>query len=142
MKKVLVPVAGDEIDVATMGFVKEFALNMGAQLCVVSVLPYSDFVSHPQLTHFIGLESKAFKDVCDEILGKVSKQLADVGITNFTTAVLEGDPASEIIDYADNERCDLILIHTHGMGLTKRFRVGSVTNTVVHHANVPVLVVK
>lgn len=142
MKKVLVPVAGDAIDAATMGFVKEFALNMGAQLCIVSVLPYSDFVSHPQLTHFIGLQNKAFKDVCDESISNISRQLADAGITNFTTTILEGDPASQIIDYADSEKCDMILMHTHGMGLTKRFTVGSVTNKVVHHANVPVLVVK
>lgn len=142
MKKVLVPVASEEIDAVTMGFVREFSLNMGAQLCIVSVLPYSDFVSHPQLTEFIGLKSKAFKDVCDDTLGKVALQLSEAGITNYTTAILEGDPASEIIDYADNERCDLILIRTHGMGIAKRFRMGSVANKVVQHANVPVLVVK
>lgn len=142
MKKVLIPVADGELDAATLGFAKEFSMNSGAQLCVVSVLPYSNFLSHPQLAHFVGVEGKAFVDVCEEILAKVVQQLTAAGLTNVTTAILKGDPASEIIDYADNQSCDLILMHTHGMGVTKRFTMGSVANNVVHHANVPVLVVK
>jgi len=142
MKKVLVPVAEGALDAATLGFAKDFALKMGAQLSVVAVLPYSTMVSHPQLLHYEGLEGKAFMEVCEEVVSKVVKQLADAGVPNVNTAILKGDPASEIIDYADKEKCDLILIHTHGMSLIKRFSSGSVSNTIVHHANVPVLVVK
>lgn len=142
MKKVLVPVAEGGLDAVTLGLAKDFAQNLGAQLVVVTVLPYSDKLSHPQLAHFVGVEGKAFMDVCEDVLAKTVKQLADVGIANVDTAILKGDPASEVIDYADTEKCDLILIHTHGMGLVKRFTIGSVTNTIVHHANVPVLVVK
>lgn len=142
MKKVLVPVAEGGLDVVTLGFAKDFAVNFGAELQVVTVLPYSDKLSHPQLAHLVGVEGKAFIDVSKEVLANAEKQLADVGVSNVTTAILVGDPTTEIIDYADQHESDLILIHTHGMGLVKRFTVGSVTNTIVHHANVPVLVVK
>lgn len=81
-------------------------------------------------------------DVSEKAITKAVKQLADAGVPNVDTAILKGDPASEIIDYADQKECDLILIHTHGMGLVKRFAVGSVTNTIVHHAHVSVLVIK
>lgn len=142
MKKVLIPVAEGGLDDVTLGFAKDFATGMGAQLAVVTVLPYSDNLAHPQLAHFVGLESKAFVDVAEEILKKAVQQLKDAGAAVAVTAILKGDPASEIIDYAEKEKCDLILIHTHGMGVVKRFTVGSVTNTIVHHAGVPVLIVK
>lgn len=142
MKKVLVPVAEGGLDTVTLGFAKDFVADMGAQLVVVTVLPYSDKLSHPQLAHFVGLEGKAFVDVAEEVLAKAVQQLAEAGVPSVATAVLKGDPASEIIDYAEKEHCDLILIHTHGMGMVRRFTVGSVTNTIVHHAGVPVLVVK
>lgn len=142
MKKVLVPVAVGEMDAKTLGFAKEFSVNLGAQLCVVSVLPYSNIMARPQVAHFAGVERDAFVDVCDEVIAQITRQLADAGITNVTTAILKGDPASEIIDYAEKEGCDLILMHTRGMSLAKRFTMGSVTNNVVHHANVPVFVVK
>lgn len=142
MKKVLVPVADGGLDATTLGFAKDFAVTMGAQIQVVAVLPYSDTLSHPQLAHYVGVEGKAFMDVCEDVVTKVTKQLTEAGVPNVNTTILKGDPASEIIDYAEKEKCDLILIHTHGMGLIKRFTIGSVTNTIVHHATVPVLVVK
>lgn len=142
MKKVLVPVDGEGLDPRTLVFAKDFAINQGAQLQVITVLPYSNKPSHPQLAHLEGVEGKALMDVSKEVLENAVKQLADAGVSNINTAILTGDPASAIIDYADEEECDLILIHTHGMGVIKRFAVGSVTNTVVHHANVPVFVVK
>lgn len=142
MKKILVPVASEGLDAATLGLVKEFAVKMGAQLKVVTVLPESEFLTHQHLGNYMGVVGKAFNDVCEETISKAVKQLADEGVENVSTAILEGDPAAVIIDYAEKEKCDLILIHSHGMGAIKRFTTGSVTNTVLHHAAVSVLVVK
>lgn len=142
MKKVLVPVGRNGLDNVTLGFAKDFAVNLGAKLEVVTVLFYSEQLTPSHLFRHVSVEEHHFEAVCEEILAHAVKQLADAGVSNVTTATLKGDPASEIIDYADKEKCDLILIHTHGLGLVKRFAVGSVTNTLVHHANVPVLVVK
>lgn len=141
MKKVLVPVAEGGLDNVTLEFAKSFA-DTGAQLLVATVLPFSDKLARPQVAHFAGLESQAYIDVAEEVLASVTKQLNDAGVTGVTTTILKGDPASEIIDFAEAEKCDLILIHTHGMGVIRRFTVGSVTNTIVHHSTVPVLVVK
>ncbi len=142
MKKVLVPVDQNGLDPLTLAFAKDLAINMGAQLEVISVLFTSESLTHPLVGHFVGAEGKSFMDVCEEVVANAQKQLADAGVSNVTSKVLKGDPASEIIDYADKAKCDLILIHTHGMGFVKRFAVGSVANTIVHHANVPVLVIK
>ncbi len=53
-----------------------------------------------------------------------------------------GDAAYGIIETAEQENCDLIIMCTHGMKAVKRFLLGSVTNKVVHHAHIPVLIVR
>lgn len=56
--------------------------------------------------------------------------------------VLVGDPATAITEFADSHGCSQILIGTHGnSGLTGTL-LGSVAMKVVHHAHVPVLLVR
>jgi len=50
----------------------------------------------------------------------------------------EGDPAREIVDYAESEKIDLIMMPTHGYGPFRRLLLGSVTAKVLHDANCPV----
>jgi nucleotide-binding universal stress UspA family protein len=49
-----------------------------------------------------------------------------------------GDPASIIIDYANDNEIDLICLPTHGYGTFRRALLGSVTAKVLHDAGVPV----
>ena len=53
-----------------------------------------------------------------------------------------GDPATEIVEYADEEGCDLVVVGTHGRGGIPRLVLGSVAERVVRHAHVPVLVAR
>lgn len=56
--------------------------------------------------------------------------------------VLVGDPAPAITEFADSHACSQILIGTHGhSGLTGTL-LGSVAMKVLHHAHVPVLLVR
>ena len=50
----------------------------------------------------------------------------------------EGDPARAIVDYAESEKIDLIMMPTHGYGPFRRLLLGSVTAKVLHDANCPV----
>lgn len=61
---------------------------------------------------------------------------------NITMKVVNGNPAHQIVTIAKKDKFDLILICSHGMGAIKRFTLGGVTNKVVQHSDVPVLVVK
>jgi nucleotide-binding universal stress UspA family protein len=53
-----------------------------------------------------------------------------------------GDPAAAIVDEAEQEHADLIVLGTRGLGPTKRWLLGSVSTKVLHHAPCDVLVVK
>lgn len=53
-----------------------------------------------------------------------------------------GDPADKIIETAEKDGCDLIVVGNKGMTGAKRFLLGSVPNQVSHHAPCNVLIVK
>jgi nucleotide-binding universal stress UspA family protein len=53
-----------------------------------------------------------------------------------------GDPYEEIIDYAETEGVDMIVMGTHGRSGLDRFLLGSVTEKVVRTADAPVLTVR
>jgi len=62
----------------------------------------------------------------------------DLRNLNVKRVVLYGDPAHEIVKYADSERADLIVLPTHGYGPFRRLLLGSVTAKVLHDAQCPV----
>jgi len=50
----------------------------------------------------------------------------------------EGDPAGTIVEYAESEHTNLIMMPTHGYGPFRRLLLGSVTAKVLHDAECPV----
>jgi nucleotide-binding universal stress UspA family protein len=53
-----------------------------------------------------------------------------------------GKPVEEILDYAEDEPIDVIVMGTHGRSGTERFIIGSVAEKVVRQSPVPVLTVR
>ena len=54
----------------------------------------------------------------------------------------EGDPADAILDVAEENGADLIVVGNKGMTGAKRFLLGSVPNKISHHAPSSVLIVR
>ena len=53
-----------------------------------------------------------------------------------------GDPATAILDAADESDSDLIVMGTRGLGTAERWLIGSVSDKVLHHAHCSVLVAR
>jgi nucleotide-binding universal stress UspA family protein len=64
------------------------------------------------------------------------------GTVEVETAVLRGTPEEAILGYADENGIDLLAMGTHGRTGVHRYVTGSVTESVVRHASVPVLTVR
>ena len=60
----------------------------------------------------------------------------------FTSDVLFGSPDSRIVETAEEMHADLIIIGSHGYKRWERLLLGSVSNSVVHHAHCSVMVVR
>ena len=60
----------------------------------------------------------------------------------LTTKVVNGPANRAIVEEAEDWGADLIVMGTHGYGFWNRAMLGSVSNSVVHHAPCSVLVVR
>jgi nucleotide-binding universal stress UspA family protein len=61
---------------------------------------------------------------------------------NTTYALRQGQPAFELLEYAQEHICDLIVMGSRGLGGIKEFLLGSVSHHVVQESRIPVLIVK
>jgi len=87
------------------------------------------------------VKSGTFKEKAMESLSKVAKEIRDT-VKKVNIAVESGDPADEILLSAKKHDADIIVVGYKGYGKEGRFLLGSVTDKVVRHAGVSVLVVR
>jgi nucleotide-binding universal stress UspA family protein len=78
---------------------------------------------------------------CNIYLGDVEKQLRDQGF-NVKIESRLGKPAEEIVDFANKNEVDLIIMASHGRSGVSRWAYGSVADKVLRSTCVPVLLVK
>lgn len=74
-------------------------------------------------------------------LAEAEKLTEDIG-DRRTGVVLEGHPAEQIVEYANQNEIDLIVIGNRGLGGIKKIFLGSVSQRVVQEATCEVLIVK
>jgi nucleotide-binding universal stress UspA family protein len=71
--------------------------------------------------------------------GEEKVKEAGVGVQTFAR---QGDPADAILDVAEEQNADLIVVGNKGMSGAKRFLLGSVPNKVSHHAPCSVMIIR
>jgi nucleotide-binding universal stress UspA family protein len=78
----------------------------------------------------------------DSRLDEAKEIAAKAGVDKVNLHAREGDPADAILDVAEEQKADLIVVGNKGMSGAKRFLLGSVPNKVSHHAPCSVLIVR
>jgi nucleotide-binding universal stress UspA family protein len=80
-------------------------------------------------------------EVAEQVLARTAKRAEEQGVQVEYSAV-EGDPAEVLLEVADRQNADLIVVGNKGMTGARRFFLGSVPNKVIHHAPCGVMVVR
>jgi nucleotide-binding universal stress UspA family protein len=80
-------------------------------------------------------------EVAEQVLARAARKAAAQGV-QVDYGAHEGDPSEVILEVADREKADLIVVGNKGMTGAKRFFLGSVPNKVIHHAPCGVLIVR
>jgi nucleotide-binding universal stress UspA family protein len=141
-RKIMIATDGSEQVKEAVDTAVEFSRLSGAKLYAVYVVATGGYTTgHPRDTgwekamkeHLIaeGKEAIAYVDT----LGKAAS-------VNVESVLLEGKPAEEIVDFADKNDIDLIVMGTLGRTGLQKFLLGSVAQNVVRHSRKAVLVVK
>ncbi len=74
-----------------------------------------------------------------DYLSKVADSLKKDGAAT-QAVVIQGRPADTILEFADKNRVDLIIMSTHGRSGPSRWVFGSVADKIVRHSTAPVLI--
>ena len=77
----------------------------------------------------------------DAILREAADAIREQGI-EVETHAREGEAADAILDIAEEQGADLIVVGNKGMTGAKRFLLGSVPNKVSHHAPCSVMIIR
>jgi len=130
-KKILIPFDGSDSS-ETLGEYGKFLAE--AFPCEITLLNVQNIDASDRPSMNIG------SGIVEEARLKIG-QLSNSDST-ISTRVAFGNPADVILDIAESENFDIIVICTHGLGRAKRFLLGSVTSKVVTHSLIPVLVLR
>ena len=76
------------------------------------------------------------------VLDAARDEATHAGVSDVETFARQGDAADAILDVAEEQHSDLIVVGNKGMTGAKRFLLGSVPNRVSHHAPCSVLIVR
>jgi len=133
LKKILAPTDFSELSVEGIRYASHLAKDVGAQLIVMNVI-----ILDETNTTTKG-EIDAHKARLAEFVAKtVPHRGADLKVREVVVA---GQPYNAIIDCAEKEHVDLVIMSSHGRSGLSRMLIGSVTDRLLRAAKCPVLVV-
>jgi len=134
----LVPLDGSELAEVVFPYAKHLAARFDLHPVFLHVCDPWD--AGAQATHQAYLDGAS-----DTVTCKAAKLLKGLGSDPPPHSELEaqcvlvtGNPAEEIVYYAESENIDLILMATHGRSGIKRWALGSVADKVLRASKVPV----
>ena len=146
--KILVATDGTKQGEAAIGALSNFKLTSDDEVRIISVVdmavPLAIDVYGGYLPDTTELE-KASRDNADRVLDiaiNAAKAIASRDEINVSGEVLFGSPESRIVETAEKMSADLIIVGSHGYNRWERLLLGSVSDSVVHHAPCSVLIVR
>lgn len=111
----------------------------GDFICLVHVPELYDLtLASPTVVNKILAE---LREKVNALEKKYTKKIQDVKLTGKIRTG-QGKPGEVICKFADDEHADLIVVGSRGLGTFRRTFIGSVSDYIVHHSHVPVLVCK
>jgi nucleotide-binding universal stress UspA family protein len=154
-KKILVPLDGSKLSELSLKHLS--IITSGCRTCQVTLLtvvekpvtPVPMYMTMQEAREAIPakMQEKAEKQVkkkAKDYLTKAAKTLKDKGVTIQNMIVepeLAEGVAETILNYAKDNKVELIIMGTHGRSGVLRWALGSVTDKIVRYSIAPVLTV-
>ncbi|WP_410507786.1 universal stress protein [Methanosarcina hadiensis] len=141
-RNIVIATDGSENTQKAISYGIEIAKLSGATVHALYVVDISSFSSIPMSSEG-GWEAmyQILKMEGERAVSAVKSQGEAAGV-EVRENVLEGHPINEIIEFAENNNADLIVMGTLGKTGLDRFLLGSVADKVVRSSKVPVMVVR
>jgi nucleotide-binding universal stress UspA family protein len=143
-QKILITTDGSAVSQHTACAGVKFAQQMGAEVLALFVAPeyqypvYVEIIppSFPTETEYV----EQMRRTGEEYMGAIMRSCAASGLRHECMTAFSDATALKIVDVAEQQRCDLIFMGSHGRSGWGQLLLGSVTNKVLSHTTRPVLV--
>jgi len=136
VKKILVPLDGSKNSMRGLNQAISLAEKTQASITGLSVISSTTGLVATVTPYRKYLVKKAEQNM------RSAKKLVEKSGISFKSKITSGSPGSKIVDYANKEKFDLIVVGARGLGSVKEAFLGSVSHNVIHKARAPVLIVK
>lgn len=135
--KILVPLDGSELAEVPLWYAEGMAGRMRSAITLLIVLPPEDITSRYMYDCYL-------KDIVKRTKANAEKRGAGKsdGEIKVDYDILKGDPAEEIVDYANKAKIKLIIMSTQGRSGVRRWALGNVANKVLRATEKPVLLIR
>ncbi|MFC3477022.1 universal stress protein [Halobacterium litoreum] len=137
---ILVPTDGSDATREAVEHAVDLAAEHDATIHALYVVNSASFAGLPMDSSWESVASMLNEEgasALDDV-----ETLADEHGVAVERALVDGNPSREIVRYAEEEGCDLVVMGTHGRGGIDRLLLGSVAEKVVRSSSVPVLTVR
>lgn len=141
-KTILVPTDGSELADKAAQAAAEFAQDTHGKIIALAVAepyPYSP-LAEPAFLPDPAAYDKGVLELAETYVSKVKAAAEQAGVPCETYTMLSADPAKEIIATASRHGCDAVFMASHGRRGIQRLLLGSVTQKVLAHSTLPVVV--
>lgn len=146
-KRILVTTDGSTLSKKAVKSAISLAKSSGAQLVALHVVPryptsYFEGGMATLTSDDVGRIEKAWADHGRSLVDAVQEQAAAAGVTTRATITSSDLVAEAIVAAARKHKCDLVVMASHGRRGIKRLLLGSETQHVLTHSDIPVLVLR
>jgi nucleotide-binding universal stress UspA family protein len=142
---IMVPTDGSGFDREAIRVALRMSERSGAKIRLVRVLATGSFFGMAAATEGTAVAAEIVRSERDRALGELYALAAECRVTSTAdlTVDLHTGPVADVLEgYARRHDVDLIVISTHGRSGLSRLTLGSVTDSLIRHTTIPVLVVK
>lgn len=139
---ILLPVDGSLTATPVVRKCLLWAREAGAIVSALHVMPDTGMAENTGLNDTVGEPSSAAALHAKRILEAVELEARELGVTCSGHIVRHDDPYQAIIDFANSNGCDLICMASHGRKGDSARLLGSETQKVLTHCQLPVLVLR
>jgi len=134
----LVPLDGSSLAECVLPHTLALAQTLGARVTLLQVVEQADpsggtRAIDPLDWQYSEAEAGAY-------LHEVTERLRTAGLS-VAQVLLQGDPAERVIDYAQTEHVDLILLSSHGRSGLSGWNISSVVQKILARAHISILLV-
>lgn len=145
---VLVPTDGSELSTRAADHALEIARQFGSTVYVLYVIDDQYTRRASEVAGELSSNTPGLQEIEEhrestgnELTARITERAHEAGL-DTKNAVLSGDPADVITEFAESEGIDLIVIGARGRSAVGKYLLGDTAGKVARHATTPVMLIR